>query len=105
MKKGDLVLIPFPFKDLTGAKNRPVLILISDEANVTVSFITTQLKWASDYDVDMQPSVKNGLKATSLIRLGKLATLDKNLVVGLLGELSEAEMEKVNQNLLRLFQL
>lgn len=105
MKKGDLVLIPFPFTDLTGAKKRPALILVSDEADVTVSFITTQLKWSSDYDVEVKPSIKNGLKATSLIRLGKLATLDKNLVIGLLGELSLADLKEVNQNLLQLFQL
>ena len=45
MKKGDIVLIPFPFTDLTGTKNRPALILIDSDEDVTVSFITTQLKW------------------------------------------------------------
>jgi mRNA interferase MazF len=105
MKKGDVVLIPFPFTNLTGSKKRPALILVSEETDITVSFITTQFKWSSDHDVNLKPSIKNGLKAASLIRLGKLATLDKSLVIGLLGELSVTDMEKVNQSLRLLFQL
>lgn len=45
MNKGDIVLIPFPFTDLSGIKNRPALILAAGEADVTVSFVTTQLRW------------------------------------------------------------
>jgi mRNA interferase MazF len=45
MNKGDIVLVPFPFTDLTGNKYRPALILIESEEEVTVCFITTQMKW------------------------------------------------------------
>ena len=41
MKKGDIVLIPFPFTDLTGNKNRPALVLVESEEDITVCFITT----------------------------------------------------------------
>ncbi len=105
MKKGDLVLIPFPFTDLSGIKNRPVLILISGEYDITVSFITSQLKWQEDFDVKIEPSPTNGLKTTSLIRLGKLATIDKDLVIGKLGNLIPAELNNVNHNLKKIFKL
>lgn len=80
MNKGDIVLIPFPFTDFSGTKNRPALILAHGEVDITVSFITTQLKWKEDFDIKIEPSQTNGLKRTSLIRLSKIATLDKNLV-------------------------
>ena len=45
MEKGDIILIPFPFTDLKGNKNRPALILINSELDITLAFISTQLKW------------------------------------------------------------
>jgi mRNA interferase MazF len=105
MNKGDIVLIPFPFSDLSGAKNRPAVILIETEEDVTVAFITTQVKWDSGFDVLLNPSNLNGLKKVSLIRLNKLATIDKELVIGRLGALDEPGIELLNRNLARLFQL
>ena len=41
MVKGDIVLITFPFTDLTGSKLRPTIVLADTELDVTVCFITT----------------------------------------------------------------
>jgi mRNA interferase MazF len=105
MTKGDIVLIPFPFTDLSGIKNRPALILISNESDITVSFITTQLKWQEDADIKIEPAQINGLKRSSLIRLSKLATIDKDLVIGKIGALSIGDIENVNRNLIKIFKL
>ena len=105
MIKGDIVLIPFPFTDLTGVKNRPALILVETDSDITVSFITTQVKWEEDFDVRLEPTKENGIKKTSLIRLSKLSTIDKDLVIGRLGRLTDIETERVNRNLIKLFRL
>ncbi len=105
MNKGDLVLIPFPFTDLTGSKNRPPLVLASGKLDVTVSFISTQLKWKEKTDLSIAPNNKNGLKKESLIRLSKLATIDKDLVLGRLGRIDESIRISVNVNLKRIFGL
>ena len=105
MKKGDIVLIPFPFTDLSGNKNRPALILIDSEDVVTVCFITSQLKWQSEFDLSLKPSEVNGLKTTSLIRLNKFATIDKDLIIGRLGDLDKDYIELLNSNLIKILKL
>ncbi|MFW5656121.1 MAG: type II toxin-antitoxin system PemK/MazF family toxin [Bacteroidota bacterium] len=105
MNKGDIVLIPFPFSDLTDNKNRPAIILIDSVDDVTICFITTQLKWQSDFDIILQPTKLNGLKKTSLIKLNKIATVDKELIIGLLGQLDDKYLEQLDDNLIKILKL
>ena len=95
MIKGDIVLLPFPFTDLKGQKKRPVIVLTTDNSGVTVSFITTKLKWYSEFDIKLNPSESNGLKKTSLIRLSKIATINTELVESVLGKMEYQEIEKL----------
>lgn len=105
MKKGDIVLIPFPFTDLTGLKNRPTLVLVSSENDITVAFISSQLKPTSEFEILVSPSPENGLKKASLLKISKLATLEKSLILGKLGNLSKEDLDRVDANLLSAFQL
>lgn len=105
MEKGDLILIPFPFTDLSGNKNRPALVLLTSELDITVAFISTQLKWKEETDVILKPTKINGLKKESLIRLSKLATLDKDLAIGRLGRIEKSTMASVNRNLKKILKL
>jgi mRNA interferase MazF len=54
MAKGDIVLISFPFTDLTGSKLRPAVALIDGPEEITVSFITTTVHWQEEIDVFIQ---------------------------------------------------
>lgn len=105
MAKGDIVLITFPFTDLTGSKLRPAVILTDTTIDLTVCFITTQLEWQEITDVLIVPTSFNGLKKQSLIRVSKIATLDKTLAKGLLGRLTSSELSDLNDKLKTLLQL
>ena len=99
MKKGDIVLVPFPFTDLTGNKLRPALALTISEMDVTVAFITSQIIWKETTDILLQPTPLNGLKKESLIRLSKFATIDRDLIIGKLGSIDQETTKLLNSNL------
>ncbi len=99
MAKGETILIPFPFTDLSGSKLRPAVILAETALDFTVSFITTQLQWQQPTDIIVTPKAANGLKVTSLIRLSKVATIDRKLSVGKIGNLTPNYVEQLNRNL------
>lgn len=105
MAKGDIVLITFPFTDLSGSKLRPAVVLTESLLDITVCFITTQLEWQEDTDIKIIPTSLNGLKKESLIRTSKIATIDRTMAKGLLGTLSAKELSALNQKLRKLLQL
>ena len=105
MNKGDIVLITFPFTDLSGSKLRPALVLISGKEDITVAFITTNLREVGSSDLLLKTNQSNGLKKDSLLKLNKIATLDSDLVMGKIGNLSETELTEVDKKLIEAFKI
>lgn len=99
MRKGDVVLVPFPFTDLSSTKRRPAVVLVDDEDDVTLAFITTQLHWKKEWDLFLEPTESNGLKKKSIVRLAKITTLEKNLILGRLGTFSASRLKELNKKL------
>ena len=108
MPKGTLVLVPFPFTDLSGQKVRPALVLYNQKGgeDCIVAFISSAgQKKVGKNDVVVAPSAHNGLKANSIIKISKLATLQKKIVLGELGTLEPEKLVEVDKKLKSLFQI
>ena len=105
MRKGDIVLIPFPFTNLRGYKKRPALVLTVGNLDVTVCFISTQLHWEEDIDLILKPKQDNGLKKKSLVKTSKIATIDKDLVIGKLGTIDVAKANELDRKLIAIFEI
>lgn len=108
--KGKIVLVPFPFTDLAAAKLRPALVIYEGEEDVVMAFISSKISSElSDVDVLIKKSRasfrKAGLKIESVIKLDKIATVLKDLIVGELGELDEELRQEVNQKLRRMLEI
>ena len=108
--KGKIVLVPFPFTDLTAAKLRPALVIYEGEKDVVMAFISSKIpSELSDVDVSIRKNHagfgKAGLKADSVIKLDKIATVLKDLIVGELGEVDEKLKQEVNQKLRRIMEI
>ena len=84
---GSIALARFPFTDLSGDKNRPVLIVSRDNdrrTDVVVCFITSVPRVGPDMAV-IDASAGTGLKVRSTVRFDKLATLEKSVITGRIG--------------------
>lgn len=90
---------------MSGGKLRPAVVLAQTNLDITVCFITSQIQWQEETDVLLTPNSTNGLKGISLIRVSKIATLDKSLSNGLLGRLNQNELSELNSKLKQIFQL
>ncbi len=111
MQKGDIVLVRFPFTDLSSEKLRPALVLTEETktGDVILAFITSQITQKEDIDILISESSddfrQTGLKKESLIKLNKITTLNRRIIVGKIGKLSDADIIKVDAILKELFKI
>jgi mRNA interferase MazF len=108
--KGKIVLVPFPFTDLTAAKLRPALVIYEGEKDVVMAFISSKVPFElSEVDVLVTKNHAGfreaGLKEDSVIKLDKIATVLKDSIVGELGELDEELRQEVNQKLRKIMEI
>lgn len=108
MSKGDIVLIPFPFTDLSGHKVRPALVLYTSKnsEDCIVAFLSSvKQKRMGAFDLPITPSERNGLKVNSTIKVDKIATLQKKIVIGELGVLEKSFISIIEGKLRMLFSI
>jgi len=108
--KGKIVVIPFPFTDLSSIKRRPALILRETKYDVVVAYISSALPpVTSPADVlipQTRPSfTSTGLVSDSAIMLDKLATVEKSLIIRILGEVDDDLKAEINSKLAACYRL
>jgi mRNA interferase MazF len=108
MDKGTIILVPFPFTDLSGHKVRPCLVLSAQKRgdDCIVAFLSSvEQKRPKQFDLKVRMTSQNGLKKDSLLKLDKLATLQRTIIIGELGMLEASVMKTVDAKLKQLFQI
>lgn len=108
MSKGTIVLVPFPFTDLSGNKVRPCLVLYDQKhgEDCIVSFISSAKHPKLNVsELKVKATVANGLKMDSIIKTDKIATLQKKIILGELGILEPSMLKTVDMSLKRIFGL
>ena len=102
--KGDIVVVSFPFSDLSHAKKRPSLVLASLEGSDLILCQITS-KFTKDnhsillYETDF---VKGSLRQTSSIRPNKLFTADVSIIMYKVGSISSKKFEEITEKLCKL---
>lgn len=108
-KPGQVVLVPFPFSDLSGVKKRPALVLSTAEFNsrhddLICCMVTSHLDGEAGCPVVSQRDMASGnLVFESKIKPYRLFTVDKGVVIKTLGVLGPKKLKETLQLLPPLF--
>ena len=113
MTRGKVVLVPFPFDDLSASKVRPAVCLtdpIGPHRHVVLAFITSQAPSnLLDSDVTLDPAdaafAATGLRMASTLRLHRLMTVASAVILRELGSLPASAQAFVQSKLRHLFGL
>ena len=106
--KGKIVLVHFPFTDLTDTKLRPALVIHESGRDAVVAFISSRIPECScDSDLivsaDHTDFLSTGLKVSSVIKFDKIATIADDLIEGEIGEVSGILVDECNEIMNRVF--
>ncbi|MFC2136482.1 type II toxin-antitoxin system PemK/MazF family toxin [Bacteroidota bacterium] len=95
--KGDVVVIPFPFSDLTETKRRPALILTAlDGSDVILCQITSRnVKDGYAIQISDDDFESGTLKQISNVRPNRIFTADGQIVLYKIGKLQTAKISHI----------
>lgn len=100
----DVIVVPFPYSDQPAEKRRPALVISNPELElqcglVWVAMITSASRTPVLGDVAIQDQRAAGLPVASIIRAGKIATIEPLRVLRRAGRLSVKDREAATKAL------
>jgi len=102
--KGDIVVIPFPFSDLSGTKKRPALVLADLSGNDIILCQITSRQKKDQYAIPIndQDFRLATLTVSSNIRPNRIFTADKSMILRKVATLNESACNAVIQKLIEI---
>jgi mRNA interferase MazF len=106
-KKWEIILVPFPFSDLSSVKRRPAIIVSPTSYNagndVVIAYVTSQLGVSPRFgDYQIQKWKEAGLPKPSMVRM-KFATVTKNIIIKTIGKLETEDREEIEKKYFSFF--
>jgi len=106
--RGSLILVPFPFTDLSATKRRPALVISPDHFNEKgedLILVAVTSKFPSDLSEIEVPLEKDDLKEgilpkRSIVRLTKIFTMHSSLIVKKAGSLKDRKIREILDRLI-----
>ena len=103
---GSVVLVPFPFSDLSQSKRRPAVVLAGAERGDWILCQVTSKPYADARAVELTDHdfAQGGLRITSYARPAKLFTAHESLFVSEAGVLSAGSLRKITDQVVSVIQ-
>jgi mRNA interferase MazF len=105
--RGDVVVVPFPFSDLSSSKKRPALIIATlTGVNVIICPISSQNRTGNKYAIELKTSdMQNGtLKQTSYVQTDIVFTANSTIINYKVGEISSQKLEEITSTLVKIIE-
>jgi len=104
--KGDVVVVPFPFSDLTQAKRRPALVISKLEGDDLILCQITSQFIKDNYAISLTDKdfAKGSLKRQSNIRPNRIFTADSHIVLYKVGSLKTEKLNEVIEKIVEIIQ-
>ncbi len=104
--KGDVVVVPFPFSDLTQAKRRPALVVTTLTGDDLILCQITSQTIADLYAISLRSSdfSEGGLNQASNIRPSRLFTADRAIILYKVGQLKAGKLNEVITKIVEIVQ-
>ncbi|HZL31647.1 MAG TPA: type II toxin-antitoxin system PemK/MazF family toxin [Pseudolabrys sp.] len=90
-KRGGLLLVPYPFSDLSAAKRRPVVAVTAPDSYGDFVALPVTSRPQAEFGIPIGPEnmVQGKLPAPSWIRIDRIVTLNTGLIVKSVGQVSD----------------
>lgn len=103
---GDVLLLPFPFSDLSGRKQRPALVMAMDpDYQDLLCMMITSVVGSSAWEVPIVHWKEASLLRPSVARIPRLFTVNSIIVRRKLGTLEPGDFETIKNQLALFLQL
>jgi mRNA interferase MazF len=106
MNIGDIILIPFPFAEITKTKVRPAVVITETEdkyRDLVVSAISSVVpEKLSEREFLIVPGELNQLRTKSIVKVDRIVTVKRENIIAKLGKLSNEEINIFKSKLIRM---
>ena len=102
--KGDVVVVPFPFSDLTLTKRRPALVLAALEGDdcILCQITSQQLRDRYSIELDAPDFASGDLKRRSSVRPNRLFTADTHVILYQVGHLAPSKVDEITEKVVEI---
>lgn len=103
--KGDIVVVPFPFSDLSTAKKRPAYIAADLEGDDLILIQVTSKSIKDEYSIQLEDAdfIEGKLNQLSNIRPNRVFTADKKIILYKVGHLKSDKVSIITDKILEIF--
>jgi mRNA interferase MazF len=103
--KGDVVVIPFPYSDLTNSKRRPAIVLAESSSNDLILCQITSKEIKDSFAIELSDDdfSQGSLHKMSNIRPNKLFTADLKIILYKIGSLKSLKIDDVINGVISVF--